>query len=115
MEMRASSTKPSTILRCCAVNSSGLLGDQAVAVEIHGGAPARPGGVEPQRDDAQQHVHDPDPEVLAAAAGEFQRIRLNVLRHENRRLFCSAALGVVVHSLPPFCGRSLAADQEGFA
>ncbi len=58
-------------------------GHERVAVEVLHGAAARPGGVEAQRQDAQQHVDDPDAEILAAAAGELQRMRLDAVRRER--------------------------------
>lgn len=57
---------------------------QRVAVEVLRRAPAGPRGVEAQRDDGEQHVDDPHPEILAALPGELQRMGFDLLRDEGR-------------------------------
>ena len=66
-------------------------GHHAVVIEILGRAPACPGGVETQRENAQQHIHDPHAEIFAATAREFQGMGLDALQGQvGGQLRCTA-------------------------
>jgi len=70
-------------------------GEPGIAVEIALAAHLRPGRVDAERDDRQEHIDDPDAEIFAGRAGEAELLAAEFDRPSRGRGF---RLGPLVHS-----------------